>query len=32
MAVRLHEIHPAIVHFPLTVLPVAVGADRDAAP
>jgi uncharacterized membrane protein len=27
MAVRTHEVHPAIVHFPITLLPVAVGAD-----
>ena len=27
MAVRLHEVHPAIVHFPIALLPVALGAD-----
>jgi uncharacterized membrane protein len=27
MAVRLHEVHPAIVHFPLAFLPLAIGAD-----
>jgi uncharacterized membrane protein len=27
VAVRLQEIHPSIVHFPITLLPVAVGAD-----
>ena len=27
MAIRTHEVHPAIVHFPITLLPVAVGAD-----
>ena len=27
MAVRLHEVHPAIVHFPIALLPVAIGAD-----
>jgi uncharacterized membrane protein len=27
MAVRLQEVHPSIVHFPVALLPVAVGAD-----
>ncbi len=27
MAMRLHEVHPAIVHFPIALLPVAIGAD-----
>lgn len=27
MAMRLQEIHPALVHFPITLLPVALGAD-----
>ncbi|GEM_PF-476534 len=27
MAVRLQEIHPAVVHFPIVLLPIAVGAD-----
>ena len=27
MAIRTHEVHPAIVHFPITILPLAVGAD-----
>jgi uncharacterized membrane protein len=27
MAMRLHEVHPAIVHFPIALLPVALGAD-----
>lgn len=27
MAMRLQELHPALVHFPITLLPVAVGAD-----
>jgi uncharacterized membrane protein len=27
MAIRTHEVHPAIVHFPITLLPIAVGAD-----
>ena len=27
MAIRNHEVHPAIVHFPITLLPIAVGAD-----
>jgi uncharacterized membrane protein len=27
MAMRLSEVHPALVHFPIAVLPVAVGAD-----
>ena len=27
MSVRLEEIHPSIVHYPLALLPVAVGAD-----
>ena len=27
MAVRLQEVHPSIVHFPIALLPVAVGAD-----
>ncbi|HEY0776501.1 MAG TPA: DUF2231 domain-containing protein [Gemmatirosa sp.] len=27
MPPRLHEIHPAIVHFPIAVLPIALGAD-----
>ena len=24
---RLQELHPALVHFPVTLLPVAIGAD-----
>lgn len=27
MPVRLHEVHPAVVHFPIAVLPLAIGAD-----
>jgi uncharacterized membrane protein len=27
MAMRLHEMHPALVHVPITLLPLAVGAD-----
>lgn len=27
MSVRLHEVHPAIVHFPIAILPLAIGAD-----
>jgi uncharacterized membrane protein len=27
MAVRLNEIHPSLVHFPIAVMPVAIGAD-----
>lgn len=27
MAIRLHEMHPAIVHVPIAFLPVSVGAD-----
>lgn len=27
MAMRLQEVHPSLVHFPLTLLPMAVGAD-----
>lgn len=27
MAMRLHEVHPSIVHFPLTLLPLSIGAD-----
>jgi uncharacterized membrane protein len=30
MAMRLSEIHPALVHFPLALLPLAVGADSIA--
>lgn len=30
MAIRIHEVHPAIVHFPITLLPVAIGADLIA--
>jgi uncharacterized membrane protein len=27
MAVRLNEIHPSIVHFPIALMPAAIGAD-----
>ena len=27
MAVRLQEVHPSIVHFPIAAIPIAVGAD-----
>ena len=27
MAIRIHEMHPAIVHVPIALLPVSVGAD-----
>lgn len=27
MAVRLEEVHPSVVHYPLALLPIAVGAD-----
>jgi len=27
MAMRLQEIHPSLVHFPLTLLPLSIGAD-----
>lgn len=27
MAIRLHEVHPALVHLPIVTLPLAVGAD-----
>lgn len=27
MTMRLQEVHPALVHFPITLLPLAVGAD-----
>jgi uncharacterized membrane protein len=27
MAIRIHEVHPAVVHFPLTLLPLAIGVD-----
>lgn len=27
MSMRLQELHPALVHFPIALLPVAVGAD-----
>lgn len=30
MAMRLSEVHPALVHVPLTLLPVAVGTDAFA--
>jgi uncharacterized membrane protein len=31
MAVRLHEMHPALVHLPITLLPLAVGVDLLAS-
>lgn len=31
MALRLHEIHPSIVHFPLTLVPTALGLDAIGA-
>lgn len=31
MAVRLQKIHPSIVHYPLALLPIAVGADLVAS-
>ncbi len=27
MALRLHEVHPSIVHFPIAAMPLAIGAD-----
>src|ERR1051325_12054388 len=27
MAMKLHEVHPAIVHFPLALFPLSIGAD-----
>ncbi|MEO8546573.1 MAG: DUF2231 domain-containing protein [Burkholderiaceae bacterium] len=27
MAIRLQQMHPALVHLPITLLPLAVGAD-----
>jgi uncharacterized membrane protein len=27
MAVRLSELHPSLVHYPITLLPLAIGAD-----
>lgn len=27
MAMKLHEVHPALVHFPIALMPVSVGAD-----
>lgn len=27
MDFRLHEVHPALVHFPITLLPLSLGAD-----
>src|SRR5205085_2791709 len=27
MAIKLHEVHPALVHLPLTLFPIAIGAD-----
>ena len=27
MAIRLQEMHPALVHFPIAMLPLAIGAD-----
>lgn len=27
MAIRLHELHPSLVHYPLALLPLAVGVD-----
>lgn len=27
MAMRLQEVHPALVHFPLALLPISIGAD-----
>lgn len=27
MAMRLHELHPSLVHFPIALLPTSVGAD-----
>ncbi len=27
MAMKLHELHPSLVHFPLALLPLSVGAD-----
>lgn len=27
MAMRLQEIHPSLVHYPITLLPLAIGAD-----
>ena len=27
MPIRLQELHPALVHFPVTLIPVAIGAD-----
>ncbi len=27
MAMRLQEVHPALVHFPIVLLPVSIGAD-----
>ncbi|HET8655893.1 MAG TPA: DUF2231 domain-containing protein [Longimicrobiaceae bacterium] len=27
MSIRLQEIHPSLVHFPIALLPVAIGAD-----
>ena len=27
MAMKLHELHPSLIHFPLALLPVSIGAD-----
>src|SRR4051812_28634577 len=27
MAMKLHEVHPALVHFPLALFPISIGAD-----
>lgn len=31
MAMRLQELHPALVHFPITLLPLAIGSDALGA-
>lgn len=27
MAMRLHELHPSLVHFPIALLPTSIGSD-----
>ena len=28
MAIRLEQMHPTLIHLPITLLPLSVGADR----
>lgn len=27
MAIKLHELHPSLIHYPLALLPISIGAD-----